>query len=346
MPRATRIFGIILASLTACQEAPTNPALVPIDEVAEAGVGSWTARKDYPTVLHYAASASIINSTTTHTTVYVIGGTLAQDDDLDYPDLMTNAVKAYDATANTWKARAPLPITLQSSNGAVEIAGKIYVSGGYTRVKDSRGFWQWKDSKALYVYDPAANKWTKKRDMQIATSDGVSAAYEGMLYVVTWCGEFGTPLCNQGLFKGILWRYNPTTNQWTNLGRTPHAPLAGGFIGGKLYLSGDDRITDIWDVATNRWSVGAPRPGTHPSCSRSAAITFQAKLYLVACATNSEVLRTLFYNPATNAWSEAALPPLGYPLGTTTVHRVFVGGLPRLGVIGGPKPRNHYHFVP
>lgn len=37
------------------------------------------------------------------------------------------------------------------------------------------------------VYDPVTDRWTRRRDMPIATVNGVSAGYRGMLYVVTPC---------------------------------------------------------------------------------------------------------------------------------------------------------------
>jgi N-acetylneuraminic acid mutarotase len=91
-------------------------------------------------------------------------------------------VMAYNAATNSWTLRAPLPVPLMATNGTGVIGGKIYVSGGL-RTPD-KGY-----SDGLYVYDPVADTWATKRYMPTFGLNGVTAAIDGRLYVVTSCQD-------------------------------------------------------------------------------------------------------------------------------------------------------------
>ena len=92
-------------------------------------------------------------------------------------------MRAYDAAANTWTAKARIPVRVSSTDGAAELDGKIYVSGGFSRRWDeTRQVWRRETLKSLYVYNPATNTWARKRDMPITTVNGASVGYQGKLY--------------------------------------------------------------------------------------------------------------------------------------------------------------------
>jgi N-acetylneuraminic acid mutarotase len=115
---------------------------------------------------------------------------------------------------------------LAFSNGAGVINGKIYLSGGFANI-------QLDDLRiGLYMYDPAANTWTRKHDLPgILNADkdveysfgarGVTGVIGGKLYVFTACfvefepsgiAEEGCRERGPGFF-----RYNPVTDHWTIL---------------------------------------------------------------------------------------------------------------------------------
>jgi Kelch motif len=347
-PFAPRLAFLVpfLASLvlTGCQEDPAAPTgYDPATSVAAVAVGSWISRADYPRDIWDASSASITNPSTLRTTVYVIGGIPRL---FGGPGSITSGVKAYDVSANVWRSKAPYPVRVRGTNGAVEINGKIYVSGGFTRRWDEqRGVYRLDVLRSLYVYDPAADKWTRRRDMPITTAQGVSAAYQGMLYVATSC--FDTTVCGEQFDLGALWRYNPSTDRWVLLSRTPHDPGngGGGFVGGKLYLIEDLGAMDIYDVATKSWSTGPQRPVRR--CT-PASTTFEAKLYLVGCSDDfddSGVWPMLVFDPKVGSWSQAAAPPVA-ATGAWTLSRIVVNGQPRLELVGGAQPGNNWQYVP
>lgn len=331
---------LVLAALGCVDESPTAPVSSHLrPAAAAASLGSWFARADYPRDIWNAASASVTDPSTLRTVVYVIGGSTAGG-----VGSVTSAVKAYDVRANVWRSRAPYPVRVYSTNGAVAIDGQVYVSGGVTRRWDEqRGVWRPLGLRSLYRYDPATDTWQRRRDMPFATAGGVSAVYKGVLYVVTDCAD--QAICGPWTGEGALWRYHPPTDRWTLIARTPHDRFGAGagFIGGKLYVGAWELTLDIYDLTTNTWSAGPGIPAG--SCGPIASATLQAKLYFVGCfkPDNFDPV-TLVFDPKMGKWSEAPAPP--EPWGAQTMSRVIVNGQPRLEVIGGAVPGNNWQSRP
>jgi N-acetylneuraminic acid mutarotase len=338
------LAAALLIVTAACQDSVTGPEQAePAAEARAAAItaaalaGSWTTRADYPADVFSAVGAAVTNSSG-HSTLYIIGGRPAL---AAGAGRITDVVRAYDVSANTWRKVAPYPIRIQGANEAVEIGGKIYVSGGFTRRFDAnRGVYVNEPVRSLYVYDPGANSWTRKRDMPTSTTGGLTAVNQGRLYLAASCAS--DLQCN-GPENGGLWRYNPATDRWTLLGPTPHIPTGvGGFIGSKLYVLGDPPSfrefspLDIYDPASGQWSSGPHLPV--PGFCDLPSTTFQAKVYLVGCGST-----TLVFDPKVGAWSEAAPPPDD---GGSTLSRVFVNGKPRLELVGGERPGNNMQYIP
>jgi len=337
---------ILLAAgiLVACSDQDsTGPAETtrPANAVV-AAVNSWLQRADYPVNVYGAASASITNTATNSSTLYVIGGkpriSLGEGS-------ITDAVKAFNVRTNTWTSKAPLPVRMYLTNGAVVINNRIYISGGYTRQFDEVDqVYRLGDLKRLYVYNPATNSWTRKKDMPIYTANGVSGSYGGFLYVAASC--FGASYCELG--GGALFRYNPANDNWVLLTLTPHDPwdAGGGFVGSKFYLLTVSGEMDVYDVTTRTWSTAPKRPFTG-GCEPAYA-TLQSKLYLAGCHDNDDFSGSyplLMFSPATNLWTELAVLPTEVT-GYHFMSRVVVNGQLRLDLIGGDKPGNHWEYIP
>ena len=78
-------------------------------------------------------------------------------------------------------------------------------------------------------------------------------------------------------------RYNAVTNTWTPLAPIPvtsEAPAAAA-MGGKIYLAEGDTgpSFQIYDIATNTWSAGPPRPGVTDGYG-AAAGAFNGNVYV------------------------------------------------------------------
>jgi hypothetical protein len=340
MSRCPSFAAILL--LVACSSDPASPGDPNLrDALASASAtGSWASRAAYPAPVWEATSVAITDRVTLRTSLYVIGGKAKE---FASPGNITNAVKAYDVSTNTWRSRAPYPVRIRSPNEAVELNGKIYVSGGWSRVWDEEhGVYRSNPVLLHHVYDPATNKWTRKRDIPTSSIGGVSAAYQGMIYVAAGCQN--PTLCGD-LPGGAIWRYNPSNDTWVLLTRTPDDYRVGGFIGGKLYLVTDLGVMDIYDVASNTWSKGPQRPKR--LCLQTSS-TLQAKLYLVGYCDDPDVgsvYPTLVFDPKVGTWSEATAAPAN-TREYHTLARVSVNGIPGLHLIGGPESGNHWRFVP
>ncbi len=128
------------------------------------------------------------------------------------------------------------------------IGGKLYISGGVASYKNYRA--------ELYVYDPAANTWTRKRDMPNTTFRGVTGVINEKLYVFTGCDQEDCNFYEPAAF----YRYDPTTDRWTTIPKPAnyHAWGMGGTIGGKFYVAGGSNQLDVYDPATNEWTTRAP----------------------------------------------------------------------------------------
>jgi N-acetylneuraminic acid mutarotase len=111
-------------------------------------------------------------------------------------------VQVYNVATKSWVTRAA---PLSATNGVQVTRGKIHVSGGVTLYKNSQA--------SLYGYDPATNRWTRKRDMPNTTHAGVSGAINDELYVVTGCDQEDRDFYQPTAFC----RYNPVTDRWATL---------------------------------------------------------------------------------------------------------------------------------
>jgi hypothetical protein len=339
---------VLLSAALGCSDDAESP-LAPTETPSKSGIeaaatasATWQPRADYPTDLYNAVSAAYTNPSTLKSTLYVIGGALK----LGGPaGSQTDAVRGYNVSANTWSLKAKLPTVLEQANQAVELNGKIYVAGGFSRFRDTkRNVWRLSESKALYVYDVATNSWTRKADMPQPGIHGIAAAFNGLIYVATQCFD-----ASCGAFaRGVVWRYNPNTDRWVLETRVPNGETwrpAGGIIGGKLYVVDDaNGATDIYDVTTKLWTTGPQRPFRR---CEGTSTTFQAKVYLTNCANDDGSDESmLVLDPKASTWTKLPAAPAEQRGAQATLARVGLNGVNRLELVGGAKPGNNWQYTP
>jgi N-acetylneuraminic acid mutarotase len=284
---------------------------------------SWVTRANIPSVQRQGFATAPIKNSAGQYVVYMIGGATEAG-----ASLSNNL--AYNVSTNTWSWKKPMPVPLYGTNGIGVIGGKLYLSGGIFKGRDY--------SRALYMYDPAANTWTQKADMPKFSYGGVSGVINNKLYVYANC-DSDVGLCEPEGDQAWLYRYDPVTNQWTTLARpkTAHIYGTGGVIAGKFYVAGGwGSELEVYDPWSNTWSTRAPLP---TSRRQAAGGILQGKLYVMGGYNDTGISRAnTVYDPATNQWTEKA--PLPADRRNISASAVALNGQLRMQVLGGPTPNN------
>lgn len=320
--------------LAACGEDTTQPnppaAQAPATPEAAVASNTWLTRRDMPLDL-VSQVAAVVPNAQGQSILYVIAGRKVSD----FSPKPVGEVRAYNVATNIWNySRRDMPAALYAMNGAGVINGKIYVSGGLTSNRSTP------PSPALFVYDPAKNTWTQKRNMPEGGAWGVTGVIQDKLYVVTF---------SRGLPDGVanFFRYDPTKDSWTRLpSPTNYFSLGGGgaVLYGKLYLIAKPVL--VYDPATNQWTTKGPLPGD----LTGAPVALGGKLYLFGADTQPFTGHPgiFIYHPLTDSWTQL---PLLTTLGSgnpaeLAATRVFLNGQPRVEVVGGSRPGNNLQYIP
>ena len=209
-----------------------------------------------------------------------------------------------------------------------------------------------------YEYDPATDKWTKKKSMPRPAHHAALAAANGKIYVM---GGFvppeDTPIPVGGAWQPIddAWEYDPAADSWKSLAPLPgkRGSAVAVEVGGKIYVIGgattvegskDPFFTffgpsrvlstnDVYDPATNKWESRKPM-----SVARNHAFggAVNGKIYVIGgrtghgfilSATNTDVVEE--YNPVSDTWSapkeRMPTPRSGGGWGTDG-RRIYVAG--------------------
>jgi N-acetylneuraminic acid mutarotase len=368
MRRRSVLVGMIALggfALHACSDdTTTGPmrAAEPSPTAPELAVASntWIVRAKMPSDWTDVAAATVTNAAG-QPIVYAIGG---------LNPIWGNpqqTVSAYNAATNTWTSRQPLPVRLARTNGAGVINGKIYISGGCT---DRQCLFP---TSALYMYDPATNTWTMKRDIPAAPprepygedryplGDGVTGVIGGKLYVVSGCFEADAPHGYFETCEPLFFRYNPATNNWVELPSPStvvetslYHPFLGGVIDGKFYVMGSMYSTRetwfaVYDPATNRWTkltngFASPREGAASAVLGSKLYVIGGSRYNASKDAMDTLAVTISYDPTTRLWTRRA--DLPGPRTDIAASRIFLNGKARIELVGGSRPGNNLQYTP
>ena len=131
-----------------------------------------------------------------------------------------------------WVRLAPVPEPNEERNGVVA-NGKLYLFGGNPVGLTGT------PPGAVWEYDPAGDKWTKKKNMPLAAHHVAVAENGGKIYV------FGGGVQKQaggGAYvpANNAWEYDPAGDSWKALAAMPTPRLAAVAVaaGGKIYVMG------------------------------------------------------------------------------------------------------------
>ena len=217
-----------------------------------------------------------------------------------------------------WTKLAAFPEPAEELLGA-SAGGKMYVFCGLAP--------GWNPIGMVYEYDPATDKWTKKKPMPLASHHVSFTEHKGKIYAF---GGFVLPPKGQPpawVPIDNAWEYDPATDNWKALAPLPTkrgSPVAVTVgdkmyvIGGATTLPGSTAVhparphysvgaVEEYDPATNTWRSRAaiPTPRNH-----ATAGVVNGKIYVIGgrvggafvSSGSSNVGIVEEYDPATDAW--------------------------------------------
>jgi N-acetylneuraminic acid mutarotase len=244
-----------------------------------------------------------------------------------------------------WKKIANFPEPSEEILG-VAAGGKMYVFAGLAPI--------WKPKGLVYEYDPAADKWTKKKPMALPSHHVALTEFHGKIYAF---GGFIYPPSDPPAWVPVnnAWEYDPGADSWKALAPMPTkrgSPLAAVVndkiyvIGGATTSPGSDEIAidpahpqavlgkvEEYDPAANTWRERAsmPTPRNH-----AAIGVVNNKIYVIGgrvgaafIAPSTDVSVVEEYDPATDKWSgpRARMPTERSALAAGVYNgRIYVAG--------------------
>jgi len=240
-----------------------------------------------------------------------------------------------------WIKLAPFPEPAEEIVG-VAAGGKLYVFCGLAP--------GWKPIGMVYEYDPAADRWTKKKPMPLASHHVSFTEHRGKIYAF---GGFVLPQSGPPAWVPIdnAWEYDPANDSWRALAPLPTkrgSPVAV-TVGDRMYVIGgaitaqdhanvhparphaSTGAVEEYDPAANSWRARAPMPTPR---SAMAAGVHQGRIYVSGGEYQDARMMATYraleaYDAPKNAWS--VLPSM--PTARHGLAGAFVGN--RLHMVSG-----------
>jgi len=227
------------------------------------------------------------------------------------------SIGAFSFAQGKWVKLAPFPEPAEELLGAAA-TGKLYVFCGLAP--------GWKPLGMVYEYDPAGDRWMKKKPMPLASHHVAFTEHHGKIYAF---GGFVLPQAGPPAWVPIdnAWEYDPASDNWRALAPlptrrgSPVAVSAGDkiyVIGGATVLPGATAVhpaqphssvgaVEEYDPATNTWRSRAPLP-TPRNHAVGAAVN--GKIYVIGgrvggafvSSGSSNVGVVEEYDPAADRW--------------------------------------------
>jgi Kelch motif len=200
------------------------------------------------------------------------------------------------ASVGSWTEQAPYPIVV-SGNAVASQGGDVYSFGGIANNITIAN---------AYKYTPATNTWIPIASLP-APRGWFSAASDGTyIYLLGGVDQNFTT-------TATLWRYDPATDTY-NTSLPPYTiPTyfhASVYLNGKIYriagrAIGTDYHVEVYDIATNTWSMAANYPFANHTLMAAALGS-----YIYAGGGNASPDKTYRYDPSTDTWDDAAIADL------------------------------------
>jgi N-acetylneuraminic acid mutarotase len=198
-----------------------TPSVTASVQVYNPELDNWRDVADFPETLHHASVATVGDE------LYVLGFNRGGGfSDID------GRVFAYNATADEWTPRTPMPDGTERSSSCIAalgtkiylIAGSLNTNGNTTAVVHSS------------VYDTVLDEWEILPDAPSPREHCIAGAVGGKVYVVSG---------RDGRISGVdpeTWEFDPATNEFSQRAPipTPRGGTAGAVLGNKIYIFGGE----------------------------------------------------------------------------------------------------------
>jgi len=243
------------------------------DSIYHFGGGTnWGGQTRYATIYKYDGTSWQNYASMPDNDVWGISTTVKGDSAFVYAGYAfgNNKLRIYNFVDNTWEyaQSSPTNVYIGTSGHTIEyLNGFIYLFyNGY-----------------VFKYDVSANSWSQGTTNQAGGGWLHSIVYQDEVYPVGWT-------------NGEFYKYNPVSDQWTQLADLPYHVSAGAIkcVDGKIYCvggssgggSGAFNNTLVYDIATNQWSDA----NIFISANRylMADVYYRDKFYVIGGLNSSE----------------------------------------------------------
>ena len=245
--------------------------------------------------------------------------------------------------AQKWVTAAPVPQGAEEVYG-IAAGGKMYVFGGLAP--------GWKAIGMTLEYDPATDRWTRKKDMPAYHHHVALAQMNGRIYMF---GGYRLPEKGQATWVPVnnSWEYDPAADTWRALPPlpTPRGSANALVVNGRIHVIGGATLPaglgegyvhpsrnvsvgthEVLDPAAGTWSARAPmiNPRNH-----AAAGVIDNKIYIAGGRAGSVFIPNAHnldlveeYDPANDRWSIRSPMPTPRSAAAWGVHngRLYVAG--------------------
>ena len=219
-------------------------------------LSSWLPKQPMPSYRDSFATATYQNR------IYCIGGRS------DGPSAVN---EVYNPISDSWESKQAMPTPRHGLDANV-VNDKIYLIGGL--VPDNRWpnvnvdvYTTYQFTNVTEVYDPSTDTWTTKAPIPKAASYYSSAVIDDKIYIFSQIFNQ-----NDGTYESLTQIYDPNTDAWSNGNPPPYAVDMAGSAAiansdfKRIYVIGGRSSSlqvahnQIYDPATDSWSIGAPLP--------------------------------------------------------------------------------------
>ena len=262
-PQTVQVNGTVASPTAPAPQVNLTLTCIPANGATGSVTATWTGTRyegtatlsgvtvpvvftGWSTKTSLSTARSGIGAATVNGIVYALGGGSPNQ---------VQPVDAYDPVANTWSTVAQMQ-TSREGAGVAALNNKIYVAGGHIAGGAASGL--------LEAFDPATNLWNAVPlpSMPTPRAHLVLVAAGGKLYAIG--GDTGS---NNSGVTAVVEIYDPAQNQW--FARMPMSTPRNFFVGGALnngativVSGGAVPPTELYDVASDSWTVGAAMSGT------------------------------------------------------------------------------------